>query len=236
VTVYRDQKCWLDGLNLTGKLNSMAIQCKINANDTTVFGNTTRTNGAGLFENTASVAGFYDPTYDASLNTYLGVADKPFSFSSTGTAGAVAYSFKALQGSYTPMQGSVGDEHGFSAEAMGSGRLIRGTLAINGSALTSSGNGSGYQLGTISSTQKLYAVLHVTAASGTSPTLDAIIQSDNNSGFTTPLTRVTFTQKTAIGSQWSEVSGAITDDYWRVNYTIAGTNPVFDFIVILAIL
>jgi hypothetical protein len=235
MTVYRDQKVWLAGYNLTGKTNSMALECRLNANDVTVFGDTARVNGAGLFENTASVSGFYDATYDAGIHGKLAVTDQPFSFSSSGAAGAVAYSYKAMLANYTPLQGSVGDEHGYSADAVGSGKLVRGTLIYNSTSVGTTGNSSGFQLGAVTSTQKVYAILHVTRVSGTDPTLDVVIESDNGSGFGTPLERITFTQMTAIGSQWIELSGAITDDYWRTEHTIGGTSPQFDFAVILAI-
>ena len=64
--------------------------------------------------------------------------------------------------------------------------------------------------------------------SGTStPTVTFKLQSDDNASFTSPTDRITFTDITAIGSDFQSVAGAITDDYWRLNYTISGTNPSF---------
>ena len=79
--------------------------------------------------------------------------------------------------------------------------------------------------------------LHVLSVAGTStPTLTVIVQSDDNAGFTTPTTRISFTAATAVGAQWGSVAGALTDDYWRISYTISGTNPVFAFAVSAGVL
>ena len=62
--------------------------------------------------------------------------------------------------------------------------------------------------------------MHVLAVSGTNPTLDMIIQSDNVSGFTSPTTKITFDQAVAVGAQWgTRVAGPLTDDYYRASWT-----------------
>jgi hypothetical protein len=62
------------------------------------------------------------------------------------------------------------------------------------------------------------------------PTITARIESDNASGFPSATTQLTFTGATAIGGQFLSTSGsAITDDWWRVAWTITGTSPSFLF-------
>lgn len=234
MAVYRDQKLWLDGIDATGNTNSLAVVARLNTNDITVLGNTNRVNGAGLYECSATAEGFYTASLDSLLTADFGVENVPFSFADSATAGSVAYTFKSLMSSYTPQSGSVGEELPFSLEAVCNTRLLRGTLMEAGT-VTATGNGTGRQLGAVSSTQRLYAVLHVTAVSGTTPSMTVTVQRDDNSGFTTPATAVTFTAVNAVGSQWVEVAGPITDDYWRVNRTITGTGPSFTYAVILAI-
>ncbi len=78
--------------------------------------------------------------------------------------------------------------------------------------------------------------MHVVAASGTTPTLDMIVESDDNSGITSGVTRITFTQEVAVGAQYATaVAGPITDDWWRVGWTIGGTGPSFTVIVTVGI-
>lgn len=73
--------------------------------------------------------------------------------------------------------------------------------------------------------------LHVTAASGTSPTLDTIVEhSTNNSSWST---LATFTQATAATSQRVSVTGTV-HRYLRAKSTLAGTNPSFTIAVAFA--
>ena len=75
------------------------------------------------------------------------------------------------------------------------------------------------------------AHLHVTAASGTSPTLNAVVEhSTNNSSWST---LATFTQATAPTSQRVSVAGAV-HRYIRAKSTLAGTNPSFTIAVAFA--
>ena len=54
-------------------------------------------------------------------------------------------------------------------------------------------------------------------------TLDVIVESDDNAGFTTPTTRITFTQVTTTPiSYLSSLAGSVTDTYWRMKWTISG--------------
>ena len=76
--------------------------------------------------------------------------------------------------------------------------------------------------------QYLYGILHCTAVSGTNtPTITVKIQSDSTDAFSSASDRITFTAKTAIGSQWATKVSAdtITDNYWRASWTVSGTNP-----------
>lgn len=66
--------------------------------------------------------------------------------------------------------------------------------------------------------------LNVTAASGTSPTLNVTIQTSNDGS--TWRSAGTFTQATAVSSQRATFN---IDRYVRATWTIAGTTPSFTF-------
>ena len=65
-----------------------------------------------------------------------------------------------------------------------------------------------------------------------------VVESDDNSGFTSATTRLTATQvTTSTTSESLEVAGAITDDYFRVNFTIAGSgSPSFKFVLLFGVM
>lgn len=234
------------GYDLSGSSNHVDIDVEVGENDMTNF----RSGGwsekrAALYSATISAAGFFQAGSDGAggsysddvLGTNLGVTDTPLTVCTSATDGSVAWFTKSVEGRYS-WGGDVGDALPWDAEFMSSGRMVRGTLIHPpNTARTSSSTGTGRQLTTVSSTQTLYAVLHVLAISGTStPTLTVLVQRDDNSGFTTPTTAVSFTAATAVGSQWATVAGPITpDDRYRVSYTITGTNPSFMFAVAVGI-
>lgn len=146
----------------------------------------------------------------------------------TADAGDLAYLLNGTRGTYSLLGANMGDIAPYSADVTASGVVARGAvLNPPGTARTASGNGTAVQVGAVTASQRLYAAVHIISAAGTSPSITFKVQSDDNSGFTTPTDRITFTAATAAGSQFSSVAGAVTDTYWRVNYTVSGTGPSF---------
>lgn len=236
MTVLRDQIILLGGYELTSSMNAIDLKAMLEVNDATAFGNSTRVNSAGLKSITAGGSGFYDATLDDALNTNIAVHDTILTFLSDDVPGlsSPGYSFKSMQASYTPLKGSVGEEHQFDIEAMGRGDLVRGYCAYKGT-VTADANTAGFVLGAASASQVLYAVMHVFGVRGTDPTLDAKIQSDTV-GFASPIDKITFDQATSIGAQWKTQAGANTDTYYRVNFDIGGTDtPEFDVAILIGI-
>jgi hypothetical protein len=151
----------------------------------------------------------------------------------TGAAGETAFTFVSTVGQYNP-GGRHGDLFGFSVHAEG-GNLIRGTVMLNG-AVTATGQGTARQLGAVAEGQQLYAAMHVLSASGTNPTLEMAVQSATAQAFGTPTERLAFPKTIAPGGWWAvPVAGPITDQWWRVSYTVGGTNPSLAVVVIIGI-
>lgn len=133
--------------------------------------------------------------------------------------------------------GGVGEVAGWDATAKGTWPLVRGQSAhASGVPRTATGSGSSLQLGAVAADQHLYANLHVVSVAGTStPTITAKVQSDNATGFPSATDRGSFAAKTAIGGESIRVAGPVTDDWWRVSWTITGSSPSFLFLVTMGI-
>lgn len=239
--VNTDIGIWLDGYDLSGQIRGVSDEFGADMLDKTTYGSGgTRQFRAGLNRVSRQIEGLWDASGtnnapDKQLFDNIGVTDTPFSVASTTTEGDTAYTFQAAVAEYTP-GGSVGELISFSAngEASGNPGLVRGQLIFNKTGLASSGNGTAFQVGALAAGQSMYAALHVTAA-GTG-TFDGILQSDDASGFASPTTRITFTQATGVTSEWASVAGAVADDWWRLNYTIAGGAPSFSVALVIGIL
>lgn len=230
-------KVWFGGYDLSADLSAAAFDGSTPAVDFTNFGSGGAYEGKpGIRKTAFSMAGFFNaiPT-DQQLQAALSLTAVPASFAPlTGAEGEAAYTMQCNLATYAP-GALVGEAFKFSASGDGTGALVRGTI-LNNAARTTTGTGTIFQLGAVSATQGIYAAMHVTAVSGGSPTLAMILQSASTGGFGSPTTRLTFTSATGITSEWRQALGAITDQYWRLSWTIGGSTPSFTVVGVVGIL
>lgn len=109
------------------------------------------------------------------------------------------------------------------------GKRYRGTeLDFKGSgAVTATGTGA-TQTANSGDAEAMRVQLNVTAASGTTPTLDVVIE-DTLDG-TTWNTIGTFSQKTAVSREVINITTPFADRV-RARWTVAGTTPSFTFAI-----
>lgn len=111
----------------------------------------------------------------------------------------------------------------------------RGKVLESNTGRSSTGNSASLTMAAVGATEKLVGTVHVVSVTGTSPTLDLVIESDSSDTYGSPVTRVTVPQFTAAGSYTFTVDGAITDTEYRVAATVGGTTPVFEYLVAIGI-
>lgn len=222
---------WVAGYDMTGDSNKLTLNTAVEAKDRTVFGNVARNRVGGLRSVEASVDGFWDaatgavdPTVFAALGGLQVVTHTV-----AGVQGDRAYFYQAKTLTYE-MFDAVGEMVPFSLDvvgARGNGSLSVGAipgrlLAPKGAVSATGAVGSHYQLGAVAAGQHIYGAVHVFTP-GTTVTL--VLESDDNSAFSSATTRATVGPLTAAGGSWAtRVAGSITDTYWRWRVTaITGT-------------
>jgi hypothetical protein len=237
-SIIHDKSVYFDGYDLTGRTNAIALDYGVDLLENTTIDMDARSRIGGLPTQKIQVEGYVEiDSTDKALFDNAGIADKLISIGVGGDAvGDIAYTMKAIIGEITE-GAKVGELYAFSLGAESNSQLIRSTMLLNskGTALTSSGNGSGLELGAIASGKTMYAALHVLNVGTGSPTLDLILQSDDANNFPSATSRITFDQVTAIGSQLKTLAGPVTDTWWRPSYTIGGSGPSFKAILIVGI-
>lgn len=226
-------------LDVSGDLSEGSIAYSADEVEDTRFGMNTHQFATGTLKTvSASLSGRWEGglgNVDQRLFDNLNANDEPFSCTPTRGDGDTAFLMQAVTLSYEP-GAPVGERFDFSAGLNARGDLVRGKL-LHDATQTASGTGTAVQVGSVASGETLYAALHVVAFSGTNPTLDVKIESDDASGFASPVDRITFAQATGRTSEWKSLAGAVADDWYRVNFTIGGTSsPSFTFIVTIGIL
>jgi hypothetical protein len=234
-----DSKLWVDGFDMSGYKNRIAVDSPLALKDHTRFNDQARRRASGLRAPTLKATGFWDtasttfepdkPYFDR-LGSEVPVSCAP----QDGNEGSIGVLFRAMEARYE-LGAAVGEMLGFTVDAEGSdgSGLVRATIIGNKNvAAGGPTNGTIFQLGTVSATQSLYAVIHALQV-GTS--LDVKIQSDDNGGFASPIDRITFAQKLAIGSEYKTLAGSLgADDRYRIVFTTVGA-PNAKFIVLLGI-
>ena len=235
-TVLSDALIVFDGQAIRDSTNAVSIDYGAEELDGTTLADDTRIMVGGLLTAAMGADGFFQaPDPDTAFFDQMGAAGKVITIAPQTTEGSIGFALNAILGSYNP-GASVGELLSYSIQAGARDRLVRGPLLANKTGITASGSGTAFQVGAATSSQTVFAALHVTKADGTTPTLDLTIESDDASGMASPTTRITFDQATAKGSQFKKLAGPVTDNWWRVDYTIGGTSPDFDFVVLLGIL
>ncbi|WP_030487270.1 hypothetical protein [Micromonospora chokoriensis] len=217
-----DATTWVAGYDFTTNLNQMSLAVEAEQLDSTTFGGGGfRSRAGGLKSVSAQLAGYWESAAvnapDPQAFPDLGVADRVVTMAPTPTEGSVAY-FAQLGKFGYQLFGAQGELTPFSLSMASTNPagLIRGQVAkAKGSVSATGATGSVLQLGTVSGTQYLYAVLHVFSA-GT--TLTVQVQSASTVGFASPTVRGTFAAATTQGGLWlARVAGPITDAYYRLN-------------------
>lgn len=238
--VFRDIKIYYGGRDLSGELSSLNLEFSADTPDSTVLSDTTRRRLPGLLSVSSTHNGWWDSvsatdSVDRDLFDQVGAGALLISASiNAGVIGEVSYSWKALTAEYAP-GATVGEVFGYTFNTTGDGRLVRGTVLEN-SVFAATANGTSNQTGAALSTDTIYSSVHVYAASGTTPTLDVTVESDDDTGFASAVTRLTHPQFTTVGSNQQTLVGPITDDWWRMVMTIGGGTPSFTVYAALAIL
>jgi hypothetical protein len=243
--VLLDARLYMGGADLSGDGNQIELTEETETKTTTNW----RSAGArevigGLADTDLSADGYFeagnlslpDDAFWAQRRQTVPVSVAPEGDGDTGVGGLM-YLTKMLTTSRQLLGGSVGDVASWTASAKGNWPLARGVVAHPSMvARTATGNGTSINLGAIPAGKHLYANLHVLSIAGTAtPSLTVNVQSDDGTGFATPTTRGSFAAKTTITGEAIRIAGAVTDTWWRVTWTISGTNPSFLFLVSLGI-
>ena len=237
--IFKDAVVVFNDRNISGELSQVALEVANNVQENTSFGDDSRTRLPGVIDANVSMQGFWDAVgaaddLDGDLFAEIAAASGLLSLSPDGgQAGETGFILQTQAAAYTP-GAAHGEVFAFGLTINGDGPIVRGTVMQNG-ARTTTANGTAYQVGAALATQTIYSAIHVTAASGTTPTLDVTVESDDAEGFPSAVTRLTHPQLTVRGSNIQTLVGPVTDDWWRQVFTIGGTTPSFTIFGVVAV-
>jgi hypothetical protein len=222
------------GYDFTSDINQVSLESDVNLVEVTTFGSGGwKEFKPGLKDLKFSERGFWASAASASPDTEafpdLAIADRVFTVGPAATAGEVAYLFQGAKTAYSLLGADVGEAAPFTLAAVNTDQagVVRGALAAaKGNVSATGALGSALNLGAPTSSQYVYATLHVFSA-GTTITVQ--VQSDDNSGMSSPTSRGTIGPLTTAGGTWmTRIAGPFAGEtWWRLNVSsVTGTFQV----------
>lgn len=226
---------WVNQFDLSNYLNKVNFNRNAPEIDQTTFQDTARTYVADFPDGESSLEGFWstdttdndtaDDVFRAALSTAAEVATVAPEGNTFGYRALLQEATETRHSVESPVAGLISSMANFR------GPIAHGVLLAAKAAVTSSGNGTGVDNGA-SSANGGVAHLHVFTVSGTTPTLDAKVQHSTDNSTYADL--ITFSQKTAAGSERATVPGTV-NRYTRAIRTIGGSStPTFTYAIAFA--
>lgn len=216
--------------DLSGDHNEIRLDDKADMKEVTAFGNTEHRFLSGLptYDITGRGMVQYDDSttpkaVDFNLFNEIGqtVAQKVSTLCPSRADGEIAYLNTVVAEKYafdltTPNVGM------FDFTTNSGGKLARGRLVLPLLARVATGNGTIFQIGALSATQKMLCAFHLTAFSFT----NAVMRIKSNATQTTvgATTRGTFTTATGATSELITITGPVTDTWWYADWTLTGAS------------
>ena len=222
----KDAVVLLDNTNLSTTLSDVSVSLTSDVAETSTFSTSSKTYIAGLKDGTATASGYFEtssPDSDAEFLAQLGSTGSAFSIAPTGyTRGNPATLGKVIETSYD-RSADVGGVVSIAVAFQFSDDFFDGKSLVAPAAFTTTSTETSVDFGA-AGTNGGGGSLHVIAASGSSPTLDAKIQtSADNASFSD---YITFAQQPAVGSEF-KTSTSNPARYARAVLTIGGSTPSF---------
>lgn len=232
----KSSRLLLDSLALSGYLKGWEHSTERETADVTVEGDGGHKFLLGLDNGSLSLDGVFDDVDDAGgqdevLDTARGAsAASVISCAPNGFAvGQRVIAISARESNYAASS-PVADAVTFAASWQSEGQVDVGVALHDLTAETATGNGASVD-NAASSANGGVANLHVTAVSGTTPSMTVKVQHSADDSVWADL--ITFTAATAKTAERLSVTGTV-DRYVRGTRTISGTSPSFTFALAFA--
>ena len=227
---------YIDEFDFSGVINAVTIDIDNPIADITAFEDTDQTFVEGKPSFTITLNGLYStasPNYDGEMFTDLTSSDRLITISPSIAAatGGIAY---FGQGDITsmPITSDIAAAVLLNITWNGNKPIVRGRFGYVDATLGSTGDGTAYQLGAITSSYQIIMFQHVLSVAGTgTPTLTTTVYSDSLEAFNdAPLLIATFAGATAVTSERKVRTTVDVDTWYRPTFSITGTDPAFSVI------
>jgi len=222
-------KILIGSYDMSGKSNSVTLNYTAEMLDRTCFGSSARKRLAGLIDFDFRLSGYWGSTnVDNAHFAAIGSSERVLSVTASSTDGQTAFLSRAVLSEYTPA-GTIGDLFAYDVVAVGTplgssgpNSLHRGKILSAQGASTRKGstNSAAVNLGTATTSQRLYATFHLFEDLTTNVSSGGIkgdIVASCSSGFGVgATTQITIARATAItGLAYSTKVASTSKGFYR---------------------
>jgi hypothetical protein len=229
----KEATVFINGYEVSDHLNSVTVSGEADTVEVSTLGTSDKAYIGGMRDATVSAEGFYagaSSDIDSEMSTNLGATTTWTAVMEADAIGATAYGVRAIETTYE-VGAEIGGAVAITVEGQVTERREAARVLHPHGSETSTGTTTGLD-NSASTANGAAAYLQVTAASGTTPTLDVKVQ--HSSDGTTYADLLTFTQVTAANAYERVATTGTVNRYLRVEFTIGGTSPDFTFHVAAA--
>ncbi|MFB5622534.1 MAG: hypothetical protein ACE5RH_00935 [Nitrosarchaeum sp.] len=231
VHILQNTKIYIDGVDLSGRMNNVTLNYSAELKDKTTFGSSSMRRIPGLLDVAITGQGFYDASTQYQIDNVswndVASTDQIMTVVAQGTAlGNIAFSAKKISYEYQNAF-QIGEIAAVNFACYGVGALIRQRLMEAG-AISTSLSATPRNLGYRGPQQNLFATLHVIRGTTDSDkNLIVEVITDSSSGFGVgPTTAITFTTLTTAPhvSQWQTTSQSTTHNWYKISVVSSGSS------------
>ncbi len=238
--VIKNASLFLHSLNLASNANSVEFSMTAEKVATTNFASSGwEESVAGIRSTELSCELMLESAADpeSTLSTLVeNATDVPFSVTKTyPPATEDVCWFTTVVSLYLTLKAVLGQLWSGSMKFGNRAHAVRGYVVEYNADRTATGVSASCTMPAAAATDRVWIAVHVTAATGTTPTLDLVLESDALDTYGSPTTRITVAQFTDVGSYIGYIAGAVTDVEYRVSATVGGTTPHFTYMVAMGI-
>jgi hypothetical protein len=236
ITALTDARIWLNAYDLSGTTNQVGVEAsRVDLDVTNFDSGGWQENIGGRLSTTVNVAGFLDfaaGKSETAFDASWGAATNVLTIAADDAAGSTAVFGRGFHGELVRLGGAPGtDVARASGTFMSNAAQVEGQIFIAKATQSgASGNSGVIQLGAVAAGESVYCGLHVFEVTG-GGSLAVSLSSDDGAGFGSPTSRISMTAATAAGAEIKSAAGAITDDYWRVSWTLSTGTATFAVVV-----
>lgn len=232
-------RIYANGRDASGDYNRVNLLAEVDEQETTSIG----TDGDKSFLPGLKAVRFDGEVFashgsgevEEALQAILAAGGMVMSVYPSKDAGGAGYGFEAEEMSISPAM-SIGDLSRITVKASKNGGFLVRVTSMEGEAVkTSSGTGTARELTAMTAGQTLYSFLQVLSITA-GATITVAVKSDSAQAFSSPVTQITHTAFTDEGAEVKSEAGPNTDTWYRVDWTITGTDPSVTFDIGLGII